>query len=208
MKMKSCFFILSVSFLNTSIIKSKTKLIKPVINMKKIFLLINLLASMVGFSQLNNAGDGYKVDYLDANSNCLVNFGFPNQGGIQSMGNTFLEDSLDSGTPNGLELRTVPNLTSDFQRAVSYYSLPFLDGFNCSTLALSEVNIDLSEEGTGILEIEVSSNMYNSELEICLAGPGKWFPESSTLNIGDNQGMKASIRTGAANEKRTYYINY
>ncbi|MFT6747693.1 MAG: putative repeat protein (TIGR01451 family) [Glaciecola sp.] len=179
--------------------------------MKRILLSLALLISINSFAQLNASGDGFKLDFLDASSQCLVDVGLPNNGNVMAWGETFV-DNVACLTSNGLELQSVVSFESLNWNHAIWFPFPAVEGSgesaNCTSLFNTNREINLSSQGTGFLEIDLIASVDNAEFKVYLGGVGQWSPVTSTYNTGSGLGIDGTITTGSANQLRTYYVNF
>ncbi len=82
--------------------------------MKKTLLSLGLAVMAFGATaQLNGTGDGFTMDNLDATSQCLINAGLPNNGGIMNNDGASFASSCTSlyGTSTGVDLTSQSRVT-------------------------------------------------------------------------------------------------
>jgi hypothetical protein len=153
------------------------------INMKKILLSAAILAGLTASAQLNTEGTGYVLDLLDANSQCLINLGVPNNGGqMNGDANTFATGA--NLTATGYEFVSETGIADLADAKPQWFKLPYIDGEDCSSLFSMDQGVDLT---SGLVAIDVSADEEGAQLELFAGGVGEWGPASSTYNTLDGE---------------------
>lgn len=151
--------------------------------MKKILLSAAILAGLTASAQLNTEGTGYVLDLLDANSQCLINLGVPNNGGqMNGDANTFATGA--NLTATGYEFVSETGIADLADAKPQWFKLPYIDGEDCSSLFSMDQGVDLT---SGLVAIDVSADEEGAQLELFAGGVGEWGPASSTYNTLDGE---------------------
>ena len=172
--------------------------------MKKLLLTTSVLALTLSASAQLSGTDGYTMDNKLGSSNCVINAGLPNNGGIMNGDqNTFIakESKL---TVDGLTLVSLATVPAN-QKVASWYALPAIDGESCSTLNGVSKGVDMTNSSK--VTIIAKSSDARATLEFYLGGEGQWGPASSTYNTGSGKGIVAS-HTFSTTEDETFTFDF
>jgi len=175
--------------------------------MKKILLSVStLVLALTANAQMSANGDGFTINNKDAASNCLINVGLPNNGGIMNGDqSTFQTMQL---TANGLTLTSKSDVgqfgTAAWFQIHSVVPGIIGDGSDdvCSKLFSQSKGVNLTNQTK--VGIKVSSSVAPATLELFLGGEGEWGPSSSTFSAD----LVATIQITEANKQDTYVIDF
>ena len=176
--------------------------------MKKILLSISTLALAItaNAQMVALTNDGFTIDNLNAASNCLINAGLPNNGGIMNGDqSTFQTMEL---TEAGLTLTSKSDV-GEFGTAAWFQIYSVVPGIigdgsddQCSDLNGQDLGVDLTNNTK--VAFRVSSDVAPATLEVFLGGEGRWSPASSTFTAD----LIATVEITEANKQDTYVIDF
>jgi hypothetical protein len=175
--------------------------------MKKILLSASaLLIGLTASAQLAATGDGFLVDNLNASSNCIINVGLPNNGGIMNGDGASLASS--ELTDKGLELTSADVIAAGV--APTWFALHVIAGPDtaqiCSNLSDENMGIDMTSQNT--MQVVAKGTNVGDTLELFLGGSGRWSPATSTFNTGSGDGVAAYYVFTKAGEFETFTIDF
>lgn len=173
--------------------------------MKKLLLSASALMLALGASAQLTGTDYFTLDLLNASSQCLINAGLPNNGGIMNGDGATI--SASSLTTNGLELTGAATINPGTQP--TWFSLPVIVGSgasaSCSTLNGENSGVDMTSKS--MLQVTFSSSLAGATLEMFVGGDGQWSPASSTFNTGSGDFVIVSKAATAAGTEYTASFN-
>lgn len=161
------------------------------------------MATLTAGAQMNAGGDGYSLNLLDATSQCLINVGLPNNGGIMNGDGTSI--SSYELTANGWELTGASAI--DAKANATWFSIPSIEGVgeeaSCSNMFAADKGINMASNSS----ISVTAKgAVGSTLEIYLGGLGQWGPATSTFNSGGATIVAA--HTFASADAETFTLDF
>lgn len=153
------------------------------------------LAALTASAQLNGAGDGYTLNLLSPSSQCLINSGLPNHGGLMNVdGASIASNEL---TANGWEFTGASTVGSG---NATWMSIPEITA-TCSSLWAEGSGIDMSSNASVTVTASAPSG---STLEVYIGEDGQWGPNSSTYNTGTGSIIASHTFTGTTAETFTF----
>jgi hypothetical protein len=161
--------------------------------MKKMLLSTSLLFLGLTVSAQLFETDGFLIDNINHNSNCMINAGLPNHGGIMNVGESTFTASANTNnlTINGLELTGASSIKAGANP--TWFPLHVAVGAgeraNCSTLFSEDSGVDLTSQS--MVTVLAKSTAVGDTLEFFLGGIGQWGPATSTYNTGSGIGIAA-----------------